>query len=233
MQDGLDRGIGAAMAAKRKSKKRPGERASSPPPRSASGSQSQRASRARRPLPPPPTLQEELLSMAGGAARSLQQAFLALVVIGLLAGAGFGAWSLRPTPAYSAEELTVGSPFDVTFRAQNDNPWFTIAKPKFTCVVAEVRASGMPPAAVEATDVRFPAGGAAILAPGEAATFRCPFRSLIGHPINDDPAVAQRAEIYFRSEYDVELFRAFRLTEKSTHGVLVTRFLPPRWVRKP
>ena len=226
------------MAAKRKSKKRPGESAASPPPKSRPGSQSgpqsQRRSRTRRPLPPPPTLQEELLSLGRGAARSLQQAFLALVVIGLLAGAGFGAWSLRPTPAYSAEELTVGSPFDVTFRAQNDNPWFAMVNPKFTCVVAEVRASGMPPAAVEATDVRFPAGAAAAtLAPGEAATFRCPFRSLIGHPINDDPAIAQRAEIYFRSEYDVELFRSFRLGDNSTHFVLSTRFLPPRWVRKP
>jgi hypothetical protein len=227
MQDGLDRGIGAAMAAKRKSKKRPGERAATPPPKS-------RPRRPSRPLPPPPTLQEELLSMGRGAAQSLQQAFLTLVVLGLLAGAGFGAWSLRPTPAYSAEELTVGSPFDVTFRAQNGNPWFAMVKPRFTCVVAEVRASGMPPAAVEATDVRFPAAAAAaVLEPGEAATFRCPFRSLIGHPINDDPAIAQRAEIYFRSEYDVELFRSFRLTDNSAHFVLSTRFLPPRWVGKP
>lgn len=174
--------------------------------------------------------------MARGAAHTAQQAFLTLVVLGLIAAAGFGAWSLRPTPTYTAEELTVGSPFDVTFRAENAVPWygsgFTMGRPRITCVVLEVRASGMPPAAVEATDLRFPAGTQA-LAPGEAVSFRCPFRSLIGHPINDDPAVAQRAEIRFRSEYDLELFgRSFRLADDSASFVLDTHFLPPRWVAK-
>jgi hypothetical protein len=178
-------------------------------------------------------LRQELLMMARGAARTLQHAFLTLVVLGLIAGAGFGAWSLRPTPTYSAAELTVGSPFDVTFRAENRNPWFPMAKLEIACVVAEVHASRMPPAAVEATDVHFPAGTPSALAPGEAATFRCPFRSLIGHPINEDPAMAQRAEIYFRSEYDLDLFRPFRLADNSPRFVLDMRFLPPRWVRKP
>jgi hypothetical protein len=193
-----------------------------------------RKSKKKKPsLPPPPTLRQELLMMARGAARTVQHAFLTLVVLGLIAGVAFAAWSLRPIPAFSAEDLTVGSPFDVTFRAENSNPWFAMAKLRITCVVAEVRASAMPPAAVEATDVRFPAGTPSGLAPGEAATFRCPFRSLIGHPINDDPAVAQRAEIYFRSEYDLELFRSFRLSDNSAHFGLDMRFLPPRWVRKP
>ena len=86
---------------------------------------------------------------------------------------------------------------------------------------------------IAANDLRFPAGAAAGLEPGQSAAFTCPFRSLIGHPINEDPAVAQRAEIYLRSEYDVELFRAFRITDYSAHFVLDTHFLPPRWTSKP
>ncbi len=171
--------------------------------------------------------------MAHGAAQTLQQAFLALVVLGVIAGAAFAAWWMRPTPTYSAEDLTVGSPFDVTFRAENRNPWFGMARLRIGCVVESVRASGFPTTSVDATDVRFPAGGDQSLAPGQSATFKCPFRSLIGHPINDDPAVAQRAEIYLRAEYDVELLRAWRLVDYSAHFVLDTHFLPPRWAAKP
>jgi hypothetical protein len=174
-----------------------------------------------------------LLLMARGAAQSVQQVFLVLVVIGMISGVALGVWWIRPTPSYSAEDLTVGSPFDVTFRAENRNPWFGMANLKISCVLESVRASGIPPTSLNANDVRFPAGSASGLAPGESATFACPFRSLIGHPINDDPAVAQRAEIYFRSEYDLELFRSFRITDYSAHFVLDMRFLPPRWVRKP
>lgn len=171
--------------------------------------------------------------MAHGAARSARQAFLALVVIGVIAGVALGAWWLRPTPSYSAEDLTVGSPFDVTFRAENRNPWFGMANLKISCVLESVRASGIPPTSLDASDVRFPAGAASVLEPGQSASFTCPFRSLIGHPINDDPAMAQRAEIYFRSEYDLEVFRSFRIADYSNHLVLDTHFLPPRWVRKP
>jgi hypothetical protein len=151
----------------------------------------------------------------------------------VIAAAAFGAWWLRPTPTYSAEDLTVGSPFDVTFRAENRNPRFGMAKLRISCVVESVRASGFPTTSVDATDVRFPAGAEQGLAPGQSATFKCPFRSLIGHPINDDPAVAQRAEIYLRAEYDVELLRAWRLVDYSAHFVLDTHFLPPRWVARP
>ena len=172
--------------------------------------------------------------MAHGAARTARQAFLVAVVLAVIAGAALGAWWLRPTPSYSAEDLTVGSPFDVTFRAENRNPRFGMAKLKISCVVESVRASGFPTTSVDATDMRFPAGGADALAPGQSATFKCPFRSLIGHPINDDPAVAQRAEIYLRAAYDVELAGwSLRIADYSAHFVLDTHFLPPRWTSKP
>jgi hypothetical protein len=90
----------------------------------------------------------------------------------------------------------------------------------------------MPPASVVADAVRFPAGSGGILLPGESATFRCPFRALIGHPINEDPAIAQRAEIYFRAEYDLALL-SLPLTDNSAHFFFNTHVLPPRWTVVP
>lgn len=171
--------------------------------------------------------------LAQGGARSVQQAVLALLVIGLLAGVAFGVWSLRPTPSYSSGDVTAGSPFDVTFRVENKNPWFALANLKVSCVLAHVRASGMEPTMIGANDVRFPVGSVSGLEPGGSATFTCPFRALISHPINDDPGIAQRAEIYFRGEYDVPLFGSFRITDNSAHFFLNTRVLPPRWTSKP
>ena len=216
------------MAAKQKPRRKPGESSaarSKPGPR--------RQSRARVPRPPPLTLRQELLLLARGGARSVQQAFLTLLVIGFIAGVAFVAWSLRPTPSYSSGDVTSGSPFDVTFRVENKNPWFALSKLKISCVVAHVRASGMEPTMIGANDLRFPAGHLSGLEPGESATFTCPFRTLIGHPINDDPGVAQRAEIYFRGEYDVPLFGSFRITDNSAHFILNTHLLPPRWTSKP
>ena len=89
---------------------------------------------------------------------------------------------------------------------------------------------------IAANDLRFPAGAAAGLEPGQSATFTCPFRSLIGHPINEDPGIAQRSEIYFRAEYDLPLPRflgAIRITDNSAPFFLNTRLLPPRWTAKP
>ena len=171
--------------------------------------------------------------MARGGARSLQQAFLTVVVLGVLAGAGFAVWSLRPVPTYTSEDVTAGSPFDVTFRVDNKSPWFALSNLKISCVLAHVRASGLEPALIAAKDVRFPAGSASRLEPGESATFTCPFRSLIPHPINDDPGIAQRSEIYFRGEYDVPFFGSFRITDNSARFSLNTRVLPPRWTSKP
>lgn len=170
--------------------------------------------------------------LAQGGARSVQQAFLALLVIGLLAGIGFGAWSLRPTPSYASGDVTAGSPFDVTFQVENKNPWFALANLKISCVLAHVRASGMEPTMIGANDVRFPAGASG-LEPGESATFTCPYRTLIGHAVNDDSGVAQRSEIYFRGTYDLPLLGSFRITDNSARFFLNTRLLPPRWTSKP
>jgi hypothetical protein len=171
--------------------------------------------------------------LARDGAHALRQMLLAVLVVAAIAGVAFAVWSLRPTPSYSSEDLAAGSPFDGTFRVENDSPWFAMSNLRFTCVVAHVRGSGMPPASVEATDLRFPAGPAAALEPGEAATFTCPFRALIGHPINDDPGIVQRAEIYFRAEYELPLLGTIRLTDNSAHFFFNTRLLPPRWTRVP
>jgi hypothetical protein len=174
-----------------------------------------------------------LLLMARSGAQSARRAFLALTIIGMIAGVALTAWSLRPTPSYSSGEVTVGSPFDVTFRAENRNPWFALANLRIICVLAHVRASGMAPTLIDATDVRFPIGEASGLEPGQSATFTCPYRTLIGHPINDDLGITQRAEIYFRGEYDLPLFGSFRITDNSAPFFLNTRLLPPRWTSKP
>lgn len=174
--------------------------------------------------------------MARGGMRSLRQALVALIVIGGIAGIASILWSLRPVPGYASADVTAGSPFDVTFRVENRNASFALANLRVSCVLDHVRASGIPPTLIEANDLRFPTGAAAGLAPGEFATFTCPFRSLIGHPINEDPGVAQRAEIYFRATYDLPLpavVGPIRISDNSVPFFLNTRLLPPRWTAKP
>jgi hypothetical protein len=83
---------------------------------------------------------------------------------------------------------------------------------------------------VEAKDVRFPSPPVSTLQPGESATFTCPFRALIGHPINNDPDIVRRSEIYFHAEYDVPFWRSFRISHDSAHFFFDTRPIPPRWV---
>ncbi|MDP1840110.1 MAG: hypothetical protein Q8N31_02485 [Reyranella sp.] len=216
------------MAPKQKSRRKPQESGAT---RARPGPRKQ--TRARAALPPPLTLQQELLLMARSGLRSARQAVMALVVLALLAGIALGVWSLRPTPTYSSADLTAGSPFDVTFRVENKNPWFALSNLRISCVLDHVRASGIPPTLIGANDVRFQAGNGSGLEPGESATFTCPFRTLIGHPINDDPAIAQRAEIYFRGEYEVPLLGSFRMSDNSVPFFLNTRVLPPRWTSKP
>ena len=169
--------------------------------------------------------------MASSGARSLQSALVTFGVLAALAGAGWGVWSLRPTPSYASDGVEEGSAFDVTFRVENKDPWFPLANLRLGCVLAQVRASGLEPTLVEAKDVRFPTGTASGLEPGESATFTCPFRALIGHTINEDPGIAQRAEIYFRAEYDAPS-TSLRITDDSARFFLNTRLLPPRWTRK-
>jgi hypothetical protein len=158
---------------------------------------------------------------------------MTLAVVALLVGAAAALWSLRPQPGYSSEAVREGSPFDVTFRVENTHPWLALDDLRVSCVLAQVRASGIPPTLIEANDLRFRAGNTTRLEPGETATFKCPFRDLIGHPINDDPEIAQKAEIYFRSDYDLPLLGSLRISEDSPPFILNTRLLPPRWTRKP
>ncbi len=220
------------MATKPKAKKKTNSKKSAP---AATRSGPPRQSRARvRPLPPPRlTLKQELMMMARDGARSLERLFLTLIVLMVVAGAAFGAWSLRPIPSYSSEEVKDGSPFDVTFKVENKDPWFALANLKVGCVLDHVRASGLPPTLLEATDVRFPSRTATDLEPGESATFSCPYRMLIGHPINDDPGIVQRSEIYFQAKYDLPLIGSIRLTDNSARFFLNTRLLPPCWTSKP
>lgn len=170
--------------------------------------------------------------MAQGGAQSLAQMLLVLVVLALVAGAATGLWLLRPVPSYSSDDVTAGSPFDVTFRVENKDAWFPLANLKISCVLAHVRGEPIAPTLVEATNVRLAANGVAGLEPGEAGTFTCPFLAFLEHETKDDPGVATRAEIYFRSDYDLPQLGWFRLSDNSARFFLDTRLLPPRWVRK-
>ena len=205
-----------------------------PKPRTAAPAKPRPAQWApKRKLPPPPTLQQELASLARGGARSLRRGLVVMLCLGVVAALAFGAWSALPRPAYSSEDLSVGSPFDLTFKVVNESEWFPLSNLSIRCIVDHIRASGLPPTMVEATDVRFPSRQMPSLEPGEAATFTCPFRALIGHPINSDPDIVRRSEIHFRATYDLPLWRSFRMTDNGAPLFFDTRVLPPRWIIKP
>jgi len=174
-----------------------------------------------------------LLQLAKSAAGTLQRALLTLLILAAIAGAAAGLWALRPSPTFSSEDVAAGSPFDVTFRVENRNPWLTLFNLKIGCVLAQVRAAPIEPTLVDATNVRFAAKKVNELAPGESGTFTCPFRAALTELTNDDPGIAQRAEIYFRSQYDLPLIGSLRVTDNSARFFLNTRVLPPRWTRMP
>jgi hypothetical protein len=203
-----------------------GAAAESPPARPRARS----PKRSRAPAPPPIPLRDQLLVFGREGAQAFRQILLAVVVMAAIVGAALGIWSFRPTPGYSSEGLTTGSPFDLTFKVENESPWFGLSNLSISCIVDHIRASGLPATRVEAKDVRFPAGRGSTLQPGESATFTCPFRALIGHPINNDPDIVRRSEIYFHAEYDAPLVRSFRITHDSAHFFFDTRPIPPRWV---
>lgn len=170
--------------------------------------------------------------LARDAGRTLRGvAVFVLVTIGL-AGIAVGLWALRPTPDYSSAAVTAGSPFEVTFEVRNQSLWFALDNLRIYCVLASVRGSSQPPAIAEATGVTL-RSGAGGLAPQESATFTCPFRRLLPTASADDPGIAQRAEIYFRSQYDLPFVGTLRLTDNSPNYVLNTQLLPPQWTRKP
>lgn len=178
-------------------------------------------------------LDQELMLLARGAARSLRRTLITVLVLAAIAGTAAGVWALRPIPTYSSEDVVTGSPFDVTFKVRNNDTWLPLSNLKIWCVLALVRAAPIEPAAVDATNLRFLGTDNNGLQPGEAGTFTCPFRAVIEQSTFDDAGTAQRAEIYFRSEYDLPLVGTLRLTHNSPHFVLNTRLLPPRWTRKP
>src|SRR5689334_7316423 len=196
-------------------------------PPTARRSRSQRRPRA---IEPPPSLQQGLIELASDGAQSFLWVGVTLTIIAAIAAAAFGIWSLRPIPSYSSEGVEAGSPFAVTFRIENTNAWFPMSNLRIRCVLAHGGAPEMP--SVEASDLRFP-GGTPNLEPGQSATFKCPFRALPGSAGSDEPGVALRSEIYFRSDYDLQVVRSFRVTTNNGPFILNTRFLPPRWTGKP
>ncbi len=170
--------------------------------------------------------------MARSGASSVRRMLVTASALFLVAAAMAGLWSLRPVPTYSSDDVTAGSPFDVAFQIENTNPWLPLVNLKISCVLSHIRATGTPPTLIESVDVQFPEGTGR-LEPGASASFRCPFRQLIGHPITEDAGIVQRAEIYFRSEYDAPLVGSFRIGENSEPYFLNTRLLPPRWTGRP
>lgn len=213
--------------AKKQRKAAPRQRSSAPAPR---------PTRRRPPQPPPPPaipLEQELLQLAKGAARTLQRVLLTLLALFVIISMAAALWSLRPTPTFSSEDVMTGSPFDVTFRVENRDSWFALSDLTLFCVLAEVRASTIAPQIVEAANVRFSGKQADTLEPGESAAFTCPFRAVLSPADRDDAGIPQRAEIYFRSQYDLPLIGSLRLTDNSERFTLNTRLLPPRWTTKP
>lgn len=162
-------------------------------------------------------LREGLVEMATIGAHSFFWVATAAAGLVLLAIALFVAWSMRPVPAYSSDQVTTGSPFAVTFRVENTNAWFPISHLKIRC---EVMGVDGPPAEVD------PARIPVQLEPGQQASFTCPLRPA-------DQEAALRSELYFRSEYDAPGLRGFRLTADVGPFILNTRLLPPRWTAKP
>lgn len=193
---------------------------------------------ARRPVKParPPTaagLERELVQMAHGAAGTLRRTAIALLVLGTFAGLGTGLWSLRPSPSFSSDEIAAGSPFDVTFRVVNDNAWLPVANLEISCVLDQVRAISDQRVTVAAANLQVAGSPGRTLAPGGSATFTCPLRAALPPTMRDDAGIAPRAEIYFRSRYDLPLLGGWRVSDNSPLFVLNTRLLPPRWTVKP
>jgi hypothetical protein len=216
------KGNPARMSTKKK-QKRNGKRA-------PSAAKRPRSPRQPRSAGPPPSLQQGLLELASDSAQSFLWVALALAIIVAIAGAGFGIWSLRPTPGYASRGVEAGSPFDVTFQVENTSAWFSLSNLRIICVLAGGGVAERP--SIEASDIRFP-GNASDLEPGQSATFKCPFHALRGNSNDDDLDMALRSEIYFRSEYDLSMIRSLRMTDNKGPFSLDRKLLPPRWTVGP
>jgi hypothetical protein len=204
---------------KRKPAKRGSKKAPARTPRSR-GQSPALASELARELP----VRQGLVEMATIGAQSFLWLTTLITIAAALVGVGFAIWSLRPVPSYYSARVTIGSAFAVNFRAENKSPWFAISHLKIRCMVDGVDARDLPP--VEADVSRIPER----LEPGTEAIFTCPFRAA-------DPEVAQRSELWFRSEYvlplSIPLLGQVRLSNTSGPYVLDMKLLPPRWTAKP
>jgi hypothetical protein len=184
---------------------------------------SKRRPTGRRPAELP--LQQGLVELATMGARSLLWVVFTTAILAAIAGLAFTAWTLRPVPAYGSEGVEIGSPFDATFRVENANQWFPLARLSISCVLMYAGEPNIPPIAASNSPSH--------LEPGEAATFKCPFRTALRGGSKLDLDTALRSEIYFHSTYDLPLIGSFRLTDHRGPFVLNTRLLPPRWTGKP
>jgi hypothetical protein len=169
-------------------------------------------------------VRQGLIEMATIGAQSFLWLTTLVTIAAALVGVGFAIWSLRPVPSYYSARVTIGSAFAVNFRVENKSSWFPIAHLKIRCAVDGIDAPDMPP--VEADVSQIPER----LEPSAEAIFTCPFRAA-------DPEVAQRSELWFRSEYDLPLsipvLGRLRLSDYGGPYVLDTKLLPPRWTAKP
>jgi len=182
----------------------------------------------RRQQPPADqTLEEGLVEMATIGARSFLWLVLVATALAAVAGAAVIAWSLRPVPVYLSERIKAGSPFAVEFWMESSTSWFAMSHLSISCSVRYPCAPELPP--TPATDLQLP-GNPIALGPREMAVFKCPFPAPLR--ATDEIDVARRAEIYFRSEYDLPVLGWFRVSDDRGPFVLNTRLLPPRWTGK-
>jgi hypothetical protein len=169
-------------------------------------------------------LEQGLVEMATIGAQSVLWLVLVIAAMAAVAGGAFIAWSMRPVPVYLSERVKTGSPFDVEFWVENSSAWFSMSHLSLSCALVYPGAPNLPP--TPASEVRLP-GNPTALAPGEMATFKCPFPAALRGP--DELSVATRGEIYFRIIYDMPVFGWFRLSDDRGPFVLNTKLLPPRW----
>lgn len=205
-------------------KRKPAKRGRKNPPAARAARSRGRAPAAAVKLPAELPVRQGLVEMATIGAQSFVWLTTFVATLAVLAGVGFGIWSLRPVPAYSSERVTLGSAFAVTFRIENTSDWFALAHLKIRCVVDGVDAPSIPPVAADLS--RLPER----LEPGEQGTFTCPLATVT-------PEVAQRSELWFRSEYDLPfdlpVLGRLRLSNNRGPFVLDMKLLPPRWTAKP
>ena len=209
------------MAKKRKVAGRETKRRrATPPPR-----------RRAQPLPREIPLQQGLRAFAAEGFQSLFWVLVAASAIAVVAGAAAGLWALRPIPEYTSEGVEIGSPFDVTFRIRNTSEWFALSRPSISCLLTYPGAPNTQP--VKSSDLHVVTGSAVKLDPGQSGTFRCPFPTVLRDAENGETATARRSQLYFRTTYDLPLYKSIRLTDNRGPFVLNTQLLPPHWTAKP